>query len=388
MSPKPAIEIDGLSKSYAIGKTEFWALRDISFSLEPGEVLGIIGRNGAGKTTLLRILSRITAPTKGRAILRGRVSSILEIGAGFHPDLTGRENVFLNGVLLGMSRSQVRQKLEDIVDFSEIGSFVDVPVKRYSSGMYLRLAFAVAACLESEIILADEVLAVGDFSFQQKCFAATESIGRNGRTVVWVSHNLGAISRVCHKCAWLDQGCLREIGPVKDVVMNYAASSPLDMPVEVCREGEGKVVSLRCATLEGGKGSAEHVDYTTPFTFVIEYDIRIPVRSLSVGLIIRTFDYFPLLSTADSDTKVELLGERKSGRYMSRVRFPERWLGSGKYLVTVFFGDTRTGRTYERIDALSFSVVDMGSPASNIGGLMRPGVLQPLLGWSTESINL
>lgn len=201
----------------------FWALKDVSFDVQAGEVVGILGRNGAGKSTLLKILSRITEPTSGRAVLRGRVASLLEVGTGFHPELTGRENIFLNGAILGMKRDEIDARFDDIVEFSEIGTFIDTPVKRYSSGMHMRLAFAVAAHLEAEVLLVDEVLAVGDSGFQKKCMGKMEGIARTGRTVLFVSHNLTAVEQLCGRCVYLADGQVREVGPTREVLAHYQA---------------------------------------------------------------------------------------------------------------------------------------------------------------------
>ncbi len=254
----PAITIENLSKEYAIGgrkeshrtirealagglksplrmlrrlaggaarEERFFALKDVNFEVAPGESVGIIGRNGAGKSTLLKILSRITEPTSGRVELSGRVSSLLEVGTGFHPELTGRENIFLNGVILGMSRSEIRKKFDEIVAFSEIERFLDTPVKRYSSGMYVRLAFAVAAHLDPEILIVDEVLAVGDASFQKKCLGKMEEAGREGRTVLFVSHNMPALRSICGRAIWLSDGCVHRRGPSGEVVDAYLRQS-------------------------------------------------------------------------------------------------------------------------------------------------------------------
>jgi len=201
---------------------DFWALKDVSFDVEPGEVVGIIGRNGAGKSTLLKVLSRITEPTTGRVTLRGRVASLLEVGTGFHPELTGRENIFLNGAILGMSRNEIRRKFDEIVDFAEVETFLDTPVKRYSSGMYVRLAFAVAAHLEPEILIVDEVLAVGDAEFQKKCLGKMGDVARGGRTVLFVSHNLSAISSLCGTAIFLKDGQIAFHGTVSQAIQNYA----------------------------------------------------------------------------------------------------------------------------------------------------------------------
>jgi len=208
----------------APGRNEIWALRDVSFEVQQGEVLGIIGRNGAGKSTLLKILSRITEPTAGRAILRGRVASLLEVGTGFHPDLTGRENMYLNGAILGMKKAEIDRKFDEIVEFAEIGRFIDTPVKRYSSGMYVRLAFAVAAHLEPEIMLVDEVLAVGDLAFQRKCIGKMETVAKGGRTVLFVSHNMAAIKGLCSRAILLEGGRLVHDGTAAETVAAYVAS--------------------------------------------------------------------------------------------------------------------------------------------------------------------
>ncbi len=201
--------------------SDFWALKEVSFEIEPGEVVGIVGRNGAGKSTLLKILSRITEPTSGRCLFRGRIGSLLEVGTGFHQELTGRENIFLNGSILGMSRREIVRRFDEIVAFSEIEDFLDTPVKRYSSGMYVRLAFAVAAHLEPEILVVDEVLAVGDLKFQKKCLGKMREVGRSGRTVLFVSHNMATLEALCEQCILLDQGRLKAQGETKSILARY-----------------------------------------------------------------------------------------------------------------------------------------------------------------------
>ncbi len=252
---EPAIRVEGLGKRYLIGmardrnpnlrdiiarsatapfrrlkhggastggKVEsIWALRDLSLAVREGEILGIVGRNGSGKSTLLKLLSRVTEPTAGSIDLLGRVGSLLEVGTGFHPELTGRENVYLNGSILGMRRTEIRARFEEIVAFSEVGRYIDTPVKRYSSGMYVRLAFAVAAHLEPDILLVDEILAVGDYDFQNKCLGKMGDVAGQGRTVLFVSHNIGAVRKLCTRGLWLDQGRAVMQGPVEDVVRNY-----------------------------------------------------------------------------------------------------------------------------------------------------------------------
>jgi lipopolysaccharide transport system ATP-binding protein len=241
---KPIIEVERIGKRYQLGRTrglgfsrwfkrsasshtqegesdQFWAVRDISFEVERGDVVGLIGRNGAGKSTLLKLLSRITEPTTGRAVLRGRVASLLEVGTGFHPDLTGRENIDLNGAILGMKRTEIARKFEEIIEFAEIGKFLDTPVKRYSSGMYVRLAFAVAAHLEPEILVIDEVLAVGDAAFQKKCLGKMHDVASHGRTVLFVSHNMGAVQTLCSKAVMLENGSVAALGDTRSVLARY-----------------------------------------------------------------------------------------------------------------------------------------------------------------------
>jgi ABC-type polysaccharide/polyol phosphate transport system ATPase subunit len=267
MSLTDVITADGLSKLYRIGAAEgrhrtfrdaltsifsapfrrrsrsaaeeVWALRDVSFRIHQGSVVGIIGRNGAGKSTLLKILSRITEPTEGRATIHGRVASLLEVGTGFHPELTGRENVFLNGAVLGMRRLEIESKFDEIIAFAEVDRFVDTPVKHYSSGMFMRLAFSVAAHLEPEILLVDEVLSVGDAAFQKKCVGKMDNVARQGRTVILVSHQMTAIRRLCTECIWLDGGRLRGIGPAVQVIGDYEASFGFgDNELDRARGGE------------------------------------------------------------------------------------------------------------------------------------------------------
>lgn len=213
--------LGGTPESHSLTQEDFWALRDVNFTIDRGDVVGIIGRNGAGKSTLLKILSRITEPTKGRIRLGGRVASLLEVGTGFHPELSGRENIFLNGAILGMTKPEIRSKFDEIVAFAEVAKFLDTPVKHYSSGMYMRLAFAVAAHLNPEILIVDEVLAVGDSHFQNKCLARMQAVANEGRTVLFVSHNMAAVQSLCSKGMLLSQGSLRAWGPVQDIVASY-----------------------------------------------------------------------------------------------------------------------------------------------------------------------
>src|SRR5436190_13166306 len=305
---KPIIRVENLGKQYTIGakaepyttlreslvrtarkpldmirgngkrtEEQFWALKDVSFDVMPGEVVGIIGRNGAGKSTLLKILSRITEPTSGKVELFGRVGSLLEVGTGFHPELTGRENIFLNGAILGMRREEIAKKFDEIVDFAEIEEFLDTPVKRYSSGMYVRLAFAVAAHLEPEILVVDEVLAVGDAQFQKKCLKKMKDVGEHGRTVLFVSHDMQAMSRLCERVAWLDAGKIKADGEAQSVIGSYLTeqSNKEAERVWAIESAPGnEVVRLRSVRVRNRDGqTVSSVDITEPVSVEMEYDV-------------------------------------------------------------------------------------------------------------------
>jgi lipopolysaccharide transport system ATP-binding protein len=266
---------------------EFWALKDVSFEVKRGEVLGVIGRNGAGKSTLLKILSRITEPTHGRISLRGRIASLLEVGTGFHPELTGRENIFLNGAILGMTRREIAQKFDEIVAFAEVEMFLDTPVKHYSSGMYVRLAFAVAAHLEPEILIVDEVLAVGDAEFQKKCLGKMEDVSRrDGRTVLFVSHNMGVVTTLCPTAIWLDRGSIRERGAAREVVSEYlerrADSEQILRLTKLLRPQWVQDDRLRLSSIEWL--SDLPLRHGEPAKARIRFDTRAPVSRVSVGI--------------------------------------------------------------------------------------------------------
>jgi lipopolysaccharide transport system ATP-binding protein len=309
-----AIQVDNLSKRYRIGaqrqsyntlrdtlaaafakflnaKSElrisesFWALRDVSFEVNRGEVLGIIGRNGAGKSTLLKILSRVTRPTHGRAKINGRVGSLLEVGTGFHPELTGRENIYLNGTILGMTRTEIKQKFEEIVEFAEIDQFIDTPVKRYSSGMYMRLAFAIAAHLEPEILIVDEVLAVGDHAFQQKCLGKMGDVAKEGRTVLFVSHNMACIERLCHSAILLEEGRVKVLGKIPEVIQTYLENTVAPVLSWEPSSTPTKNAYFRKVYLANEKEEqVEHVTTASSLSIIMEYVVQCRCRSLQISV--------------------------------------------------------------------------------------------------------
>lgn len=343
----PIIKIEGISKKYQLGskepyyslrdsfvnvfkkkkpKEEFWALKDINFEVEQGETIGIIGRNGAGKSTLLKILSRITPPTKGKITMRGRVASLLEVGTGFNPELTGRENIFLNGAILGMTKKEIRSKFKEIVDFSEIGKFLDTPVKYYSSGMYVRLAFAVAAHLEPEILIVDEVLAVGDTQFQKKCLGKMNEVSKqDGRTVLFVSHNMGAIKQLCNRAVLLEKGKIKTVSNTDEVIKMYLEENSENQFQRIFKENLGKKVQiLSICVNNGSKKEASDIDITKPFSISIDYDIREDIEKNNY-VCITLFDSLEntILQTFDIDTNEEYYRKRPIGRYVSTFYFPE-----------------------------------------------------------------
>ncbi|HEY6805821.1 MAG TPA: ABC transporter ATP-binding protein [Pyrinomonadaceae bacterium] len=362
---------------------ELWALKDVSFEIGQGEVVGIIGRNGAGKSTLLKILSRITEPTSGKIELFGRVASLLEVGTGFHPELSGRENIYLNGSILGMSHKEIESKFDEIVAFAEVDKFIDTPVKRYSSGMYVRLAFAVAAHLEPEILVVDEVLAVGDYNFQQKCLNKMQDVSKRGRTVLFVSHNMGAISRLCERCILLDQGRLVSAGSTASIVQTYMTSGLMERAEYTQDSSTEKAVNLTRIALVDQRGEVSgDISYDGEAKFVLDYEVNQTVTGVSVGIALFTVDGTCAFVTGDFDSHPELLGQRQPGRYQTVVQIPPRWLNTGRYTVTVYIANGSTGVVYDSLEALVFNVVDTGTPGSR-HGVERKGVLQPVLDWTT-----
>ncbi|MEP7287512.1 MAG: ABC transporter ATP-binding protein [Chloroflexota bacterium] len=379
------------NQSAAAPDQVFWALQDVSFSVKRGEVVGIIGRNGAGKSTLLKILSRITEPSTGYVDLEGRIGSLLEVGTGFHAELTGRENVFLNGAILGMSRRDIERKFDQIVDFAEIEKFIDTPAKHYSSGMYMRLAFAVAAHLEPEILVVDEVLAVGDLAFQKKCLGKMGEVAQTGRTVLFVSHNMAAITRLCPRTILLNEGRVMMDGPSNQVISAYLQSEMGGMaarrwsdPSKAPGDSIVRLNSVRVCTKDDQITDA--IDIRQPVGVAIDYEV------LEAGhVLVPNYHFFNeegvcVFIASDVD-RTWHRRPRPVGHYTTTAWIPGNFLAEGSLIVGVAIStmEPLTVHFFER-DAVAFQVVDSldgDSARGDYAGPM-PGVVRPLLDWQTQ----
>jgi lipopolysaccharide transport system ATP-binding protein len=416
-----AIRIDGLGKKYRIRHQEadryialrdvlsdrarglfrkrrfgrpplddFWALKDVSFEVKPGEVTGVIGRNGAGKSTLLKVISRITEPTAGRIELTGRVASMLEVGTGFHPELTGRENIFLNGAILGMRHAEIKRRFDEIVAFSEVEKFLDTPVKRFSSGMYVRLAFAVAAHLHTEILIVDEVLAVGDAEFQRKCLGRMTEVAQGGRTVLFVSHNMAAIRRLTQRCIVLDQGRLKCDAPPQEAIEYYlkeasegvaegcfirTAPRPADKPFYIER--------VATAGAPDGEPTAKF-DCDQPIYIAIDYDAARPVGGLHGHLLLQRLDGTIVYEAHSDDMGLNPFDGLIAGRGTIGIKIPERILGAATYQVyLIFYADFDSyGRAIDVPGVVGEFTLD---DTSTRRGSRRQGFLSLCLPWHLQS---
>ena len=412
---KPIIKVQNLSKQYKIGgnqapystlreslvnslksplkrfdskkERKFWALKDINFEISPGEVVGIIGRNGAGKSTLLKILSRITEPTKGRVELYGRVGSLLEVGTGFHPELTGRENIFLNGAILGMNRSEIARKFDEIVAFAEIEKFIDTPVKFYSSGMYTRLAFAVAANLEPEVLIVDEVLAVGDAEFQKKCLGKMKSVSDNkGRTVLFVSHNMAAVRAICQRAIMLKSGALVYDGDAASAIDFYMQGgsdlSSFREWMEADMPGNDNIKIRKAVVRAADKSTEEPILTSDELVFEIEF-----YSSIEIGIIDVTWDLVNVqgVHVAHIGTKCGT-SPLKRGWYKTTAVMPRNILNTERYAFSVQFGRNQRELLLRVEDILIFDVEDgIQNRGSNFSKL--PGVIHPACRWETTPVN-
>lgn len=412
---KPIVRIENLSKQYRIGAREIgydtlrdsivnalnapfkrlrgrngkpkdetiWALKEVTFNVAQGEVVGVIGRNGAGKSTLLKLLSRITEPTAGRIELYGRVASLLEVGTGFHPELTGRENIYLNGAILGMRKAEIDRKFDEIVAFAELEKFLDTPVKRYSSGMYMRLAFAVASHLEPEILLVDEVLAVGDAAFQKKCLGKMGEVAREGRTVLFVSHNLAAVRTLCGRAIWLEGGQIVEAGETGQVVLNYLQEGAVatldrtwDDPVTAPGNERAKIRSARVRPLPPRED--EEITVESALELGFEFWNYQPDASLNLTIHLYTIDGTYVFAVGP--------GGKTTPHGLVRVaaKIPAHFLNDGIYTVTIQVVQDGTTSVYLYPDILVFEVLDSVRTGNWFG--KWPGVIRPRLEWISENV--
>lgn len=364
-----------------------WALRDLSFRVESGEAVGIIGPNGAGKSTLLKLLAGLTAPTEGRIAIRGRVGSMLEIGTGFNPELSGRENVFLNGVILGMKRREIERKFDQIVAFSGVERFLDMPVKRYSSGMRVRLAFSVIAHLEPEILLIDEVLSVGDAAFRRKSMTRMEELIRGGRTVIFVSHNEKAVADLCDWAMRLEGGRIVDRGPSAEVVRGYLEAQlgpeALDAGHASIEADPSKVMRLRSLAILNAQGQPTgQLEMGHPFRVRLQYDVNHPIVSAHVICHFLTADGINVFGSGDTDCAPERLGKRRVGSYTAEFEVPAFILNEGRYSISVSLSIPFT-QYLDRHDSLVyFTVVDESSIRRTSYRHRRPGVLGLDLPWA------
>ncbi len=369
-----------------------WALRDINFDVEEGETVALVGNNGAGKSTLLKILSRIIKPTSGEAVLHGRTGSLLEIGTGFHRELSGRENIFLNGAVLGMKRSEIEKKFDEIVEFSEIEQFLDTPIKFYSSGMYMRLAFSVAAHLEPEILMVDEVLAVGDLAFQRKCLNKMRDVSQRGRTVIFVSHNMQAVTRLCSRAIWIEHGQIKQDAPAKEVVSNYLNSQTQTASEKFWLDADdapgNEIVRLKSVRVIDENGKADSAfDIRRPIFVEISYEVLQNGQILMPAFQLYNEESICVFTSNDLD-KTWRKRPRPQGFYTSRARIPANFLSEGNFFVSV------STATFEPLnihfnerDAAAFIVTDSlegNSARGDFAGQMD-GVVRPILEWETDT---
>lgn len=367
-----------------------WALKDVSFEIKRGEVVGIIGPNGAGKTTLLKILSRITYPTEGYAEIFGRVGSLLEVGTGFHPELSGRENIYLSAAVLGMRKVEIQRKFDEIVSFAEVEQFIDTPVKRFSSGMSTRLAFSVAAHLEPEILLVDEVLAVGDASFQNKCLGKMGDVAHEGRTVLLVSHNMGSIKQLCRQSILLDQGQVEQFSSTNEVVAMYlgrqlvgGAQEHKWEEADAPGDKTARLRSIRLCATSGESRSEFGTD--EPMYVEVRYTISEKVKFFRLGFSLHSSDGTYIFYTSDDDMPIYGGQPRQPGEYISRCEIPANWLNVGSYRLTLSGGIFGVRVLFQNLPSLAFTITSTGGPTSRYNE-KRLGVLCPTLHWEIRGL--
>jgi lipopolysaccharide transport system ATP-binding protein len=370
-----------------------WALKDVSFEVQPGEVFGFIGPNGAGKSTLLKILSRITQPSTGRIQIYGHVGSLLEVGTGFHPELTGRENVFLNGAILGMKREEIARKFDEIVAFSEVDKFIDTPVKYYSSGMYMRLAFSIAAHFEPEVLIVDEVLAVGDSQFQKKCLGKMSEVAKQGRTVLFVSHNMIAVQSLCDRVFWLDHGGIIDRGPAQEVIGNYFKSmgEKTEESEEIWSDpatapGNDIVRLHRISVGSQDQTASGPLTMKTPVRIDIEYWNREPRTELHITLHLYTEQDIIAFTTGSAPESPWTNLGMPAGLFRSSCYIPGELLNAGRHRLSVYIVQDRSTVIYQYRSLVSFEVIDMEERRGSWFG-REPGVVNPYLKWTTEQMD-
>lgn len=369
---------------------EFWALKEVSFEIRKGEATGIIGKNGAGKSTLLKILSRITEPTSGRVEMDGKISSLLEVGTGFHPELSGRENIFLNGTILGMKRGEIKKKLDEIVSFSGVEKFIDTPVKRYSSGMYVRLAFSVAAHLDPDILILDEVLAVGDAEFQKKCLGKMEDVTGQGRTVVFVSHNMDAVMRLCKNAVLLQEGSVQYAG-LTDQVVNHYLKSDFGTTArkrwdDLSKAPGNNIVRLKEVKVHAEDGIvSENFDVTKKIGITMDYEVLESGHVFTHSYSLFNGQGINVLNSHDVVSELRKI-PREKGSYSSTMWIPENFLSEGVLIAgAAVIHVAPFSILFHEIDAVAFNVVDhiRGDSARGDYVLGFPGIVRPLLQWNT-----
>lgn len=386
----PIIKIENIGKKYALGvrepyyslrdtiadffkgknkpKDEFWALKNVSFEVQKGEVIGIIGRNGAGKSTLLKILSRITPPTEGKIEMRGRVASLLEVGTGFNPELTGRENIYLNGAILGMSKKEINEKFDQIVEFSEIGKFLDTPVKRYSSGMYVRLAFSVAAHLEPEILIIDEVLAVGDAAFQEKCLGKINEVSKGGRTVLFVSHNMVAVEKLCKKSIFLENGKIIARGDTGDIINQYLNNAINSLNWELVEDSTSDIYFTRISMQDENGSELHKVTTASKIRVAIEFEIKRVRKDIILAMALMDDLGNEIFVSVINDCGIKF--PEAPGKYLATVELPGNLYFSRPYTIrTVLWSSIDGGVDYK--DILKFIPEEAASLCNSIPGGRR-----------------
>ena len=388
--------LSGNFKTLTGDTREFWALENISFKVLKGEVVGIIGHNGAGKSTLLKILSRIVTPTKGRIGVRGRIGSLLEVGTGFHPELTGRENIYLNGAILGMKRSEIRNRFDQIVEFAEVGQFLDTPVKRYSNGMIVRLGFSVAAHMEPDVLIIDEVLSVGDQSFQNRCMGKATELGNQGRAILVVSHNLAAISNICCRALLMDHGSIVLDGPPKQVIEHYLKGMQVDTgkvvwePATAPASSQIRLHSIGVRNVHS-LTSNNQVDIDQPIAIEIEYEVLCEGAINTVQLHLKDENGVFVLSSANAPS-MNLAIDQTYGKplplgfYRAECVLPGNFLNDSRYVLNLFLGPEIGKPTIQCHNVLAFRVLDTGAMRKEYLGSWYGPAIRPRLAWSTCSI--